>query len=71
MSSKDYWEGMSYLGISEGFDTLYANMQEKIKNEVHVRVHAFLNSAINVWNKLLAINSLAVPVVIYSFKVLK
>ena len=44
-------------------------MKEKIRKECYIRVRAVLQSELNAKNKLEAINTLAIPVVSYSFNV--
>ena len=58
-----------YLGINEGSGIQHASMNE-IRKECYRRVRAVLKSELNARNKVLAINSLAVPVATYSYNVL-
>ena len=57
------------LGIEEGDGIQHGKMKEKIRKECYRRVRAVLQSQLNTKNKLEAINTLAIPVVSYSFNV--
>ena len=59
-----------YLGISEGDGIQHSQMKVKIQKEYYRRVRMVLKSELNAANKLEAINTLAVPVVTYSFNII-
>ena len=59
-----------YLGINEGDGIQHSAMKEKIRKEYYRRVRLILQSELNACNKFEAINSLAVPVVTYSFNII-
>ena len=59
-----------YLGVNEGADIQHSFMKEKIRKEYYRRVRTILKSELNASNSLQAINSLAVPVITYSFNVI-
>jgi uncharacterized protein YicC (UPF0701 family) len=56
-----------YLGIEESFDVQHNNEKEKLKKEYLRRLRLVLGTELSVKNKIQAIGSLAVPVLIYSF----
>ena len=58
-----------YLGINEGDEIQHSVMKEKIRKEYCRRVKLVLKSELNAGNKITAINTLAVPVLTYSFNV--
>ena len=59
-----------YLGTNEGDGIQHSAMKEKIRKEYYRRVRLVLQSELNACNKFEAINSLAVPVVTYSFNII-
>ena len=59
-----------YLGVSEGDGIQHSQMKEKIRKEYYRRIRMVLKSELNSPNKLEAINTLAVPVVTYSFNII-
>ena len=59
-----------YLGVSEGDQVQHSQMKEKIRKEYYRRIRMVLKSELNSANKLEAINTLAVPVVTYSFNII-
>ena len=59
-----------YLGVNEGDGVQHSKMKEKIRKECIRRVRSILKTELNSKNKLTAINTLAIPVVIYSFNVI-
>ena len=63
-------ETYKYLGIDEGDRIQPVKMKEKIRKECYRRVRAILYTELNAKNKLEAINTLAIPVVTYSFNVI-
>ena len=65
----DQEETYKYLGIKEGDGIQHETMKEKIRRECFRRVRAVLQSELNAKNKLEAIDTLAIPVVSYSFNV--
>ena len=56
-----------YLGISENAGINHKKMKDKILKEYCRRLRSILVSQLNSKNKFIAINSLAVPVLLYSF----
>ena len=58
-----------YLGVNEGDGIQHSKMKGKIRKECLRRVGLILKTELNSKNKITAINSLAVPVVIYSFNI--
>ena len=58
-----------YLEISEG-DRVQHSLKEKIQKEYYPRIRMVLKSELNSPTKLEAINTLAVPVVTYSFNII-
>ena len=63
----DQEETCKYLGMEEGDGIQHRNMKEKIRKERYRRVRTMLQSELNAKNKLETINTLAIPVVSYSF----
>ena len=59
-----------YLGIDEGNGIQHSKMKEKLRKEYYRRVRLILKSELNARNKIEAINTLAVPVLQYSFNVI-
>jgi hypothetical protein len=66
----DQHEAYKYLGIDEGDGIHQEKMKAKIKSEYIRRTRLVLRSELNSQNQIQAINSLAVPVVSYSFGVI-
>ena len=60
-----------YLGVNEGDGIQHSHMKEKIRKEYYRRIRLVLNTELNSANKIKAINTLAVPVVLYSFNIIK
>ena len=58
-----------YLGVNEGDGVHHSQMKEKIRKEYHRSIRMVLKSELNFANKQEAINTLAVPVVTYSFNI--
>jgi len=56
-----------YLGIEESHDIEHKNEKEKLKKEYVRRLRLVLGTELSPKNKILAIGSLAVPVLRYSF----
>ncbi|KXJ16764.1 uncharacterized protein LOC110235072 [Exaiptasia diaphana] len=59
-----------YLGVSEGDGIEHSSMKEKIRKEYYRRIRLLLKSELNATNRINAINTLAVPVVSYSFNII-
>ena len=66
----DQEETYKYLGIDKGDGIQHAKMNEKIRKECYRRVRAVLHTELNEKNKLEVINTIAIPVVTYSFNVI-
>ena len=58
-----------YLGVNEGDGIQHAKMKEKIKKEYYRRIRMITKSELNAINRTEAINTLATPVVTYSFNI--
>ena len=67
----DQTEVYKYLGINEGDGIQNSKMKEKIRKECYRRARLILESELNASNRINAINSLAIPVVTYSFGIIK
>ena len=63
-------ETYKYLGVHEGEGIQHSMMKEKIRKEYYRRVRLVLKSELNATNKFTAINTLAIPVVAYSFNII-
>jgi len=59
-----------YLGVNEGDGIQHASMKDKLKKEVTRRIRAILKTELNSKNRITAINTLAVPVITYSFNII-
>ena len=59
-------ETYKYLGMEEGEGVQHHQMKANIKKEYKQRIKLVLNSELNARNKIVAINKLAVPVILYS-----
>ena len=59
-----------YLSVDEIDGIQHSNMKEKIRKKYNRRVRSILRTELNGRNKIEAINSLAVPVVQYSFGII-
>lgn len=59
-----------YLGVNEGDGIQHAKMKEKIRKECIRRVRSILKTELNSKNRITAINTLALPVVTYSFNII-
>ena len=59
-----------YLGIQEAEGVSNAANKEKVRKEFYRRVRAILQAELNARNKIMAINSLAIPIVTYGFNIL-
>ena len=60
----------TYLGIEEGDGIEHHKMKGKVRKEYKRRLKLILKSELNARNKISAINTLAVPVVLYSYGVI-
>ena len=65
----DQEEAYKYLGINKGDGIQHATMKEKVRKEYYRRVRLVLKSELNPANRFEAVNTLAVPVVTYSFNI--
>ena len=63
-------ENYKYLGVTEGNRIQHFSMREKIWKECFRRVRSILRNGLNLRNRIDAINSLALPVVTYSFTII-
>ena len=59
-----------YLGVGKSDGIQHSKMKEKIRKEYNRRVRSILRTELNGRNKIEAINSLAFPVVQYSFGII-
>ena len=62
-------ESYKYLGLTEEDGIQYSSMTEKVRKECFRRVRSILRSELDARNRIDAINSLAIPVVTYSFTI--
>ena len=62
-------ESYKYLGVTEGDGIQHSSMREKIRKECFCRVRSILRSELKARNRIDGINSLALPVVTYSFNI--
>ncbi|KAL1448063.1 hypothetical protein WDU94_010922 [Cyamophila willieti] len=67
----DQQEFYKYLGIEEHDGIQHKRMKTKLTKEYTRRIRNILNSELNSKNKISAINSLAVPVIQYSYGIIK
>ena len=65
----DQDETYKYLGMEEGEEVQHYKMKVKIRKEYKRRIKLVLKSELNAGNKIAAINTLAVPVILYSYGV--
>ena len=63
-------ETYKYLGMEEGEGEQHHRMKVKIRKEYKRRIKLVLKSELNARNKIAAINTLAVPVILYSYGVI-
>ena len=63
-------ETYRYLGVNEGDGINHASTKEKIRKEYYQRIRLVLKTELNSKNRIEAINTLAVPVVQYSFNII-
>ena len=66
----DQAETYKYLGMEEGEGVQDHKMKVKIRKEYKRRIKVVLKSELNARNKIAAINTLAVPVILYSYGVI-
>ena len=66
----DQAETCKYLGMEEGEGVQHHKMKVKIRKEYKRRIKLVLKSELNARNKIAAINTLAVPVILYSYGVI-
>ena len=66
----DQAEIYKYLGMEEGKGVQHHQMKVKIKKEYKQWIKLVLNSELNARNRIAAINTLAVPVVLYSYEII-
>ena len=59
-----------YLGMDEGDGIQHAKMKEKVRKEYYRRVRMVLKTELNAANRFEEINTLAIPVVTYSFNII-
>jgi hypothetical protein len=60
-----------YLGIDESDGIQHQQMKERLKKEYTRRLRMILKSELNAKNKVTAIGTLAIPVLRYSFGIIK
>ena len=63
-------ESYKYLGVTEWDRIQHSSMREKIRKKCFRRVRTILRSELNARNRIDAINSLALPMVTYSFTII-
>ena len=63
-------ETYKYLGMEEGEGVQHHKMKVKIRKDYKRRIKLVLRSELNARNMIAAINTLAVPVILYSFGVI-
>ena len=66
----DQAETYKYLGMEEGEGVQHHQLKVKIKKEYKWQIKLVLNSELNARNRIAAINTLAVPVVLYSYGII-
>ena len=66
----DQAETYKYLGMEEGKGVQQHKIKVKIKKEYKRRIKLVIKSELNASNKIPAINTLAVPVILYSYGVI-
>ena len=66
----DQAETYKYLGMEEGEGTQHHKIKITIRKEYKRRIKLVLKSELNARNKIAAINTLAVPVILYSYGVI-
>ena len=63
----DQAETYKYLGMEEGEGVQHHKMKVNFRKEYKRRIKLVLKSELNARNKIAAINTLAVPVILYSY----
>ena len=63
----DQAETYKYLGMEEGEEVQHHKMKVEIRKEYNRTIKLVLKSELNARNKIAAINTLAVPVILYSY----
>ena len=66
----DQAETYKYLGMQEGEGIQHHKMKVNMRKEYKRRIKLGLKSELNARNKIAAINTLAVPVILYSYGVI-
>ena len=66
----DQAETYKYLGMEEGEGVQHHKMKVKIRKEYKKRMKLVLKSELNTQNKIAAINTLVIPVILYSYGVI-
>ena len=66
----DQTETYKYLGMGEGERVQHHKMKVKTRKEYKRRIKLVLKSELNARNKIAAMNTLAVPVILYSYEVI-
>ena len=59
-----------YLGVDDSSGIQHATMKQKLKKELVRRTRLILKTELNSNNRITAINTLAIPVITYSFNIL-
>ena len=62
-------ESYKYLGVEESSNVHHKKMRKKLKKENYRRLRMILGTELSSPNKIMAINSLAIPILSYSFGV--
>jgi hypothetical protein len=66
----DQDEFYKYLGVKEKNGIQHGKMKENIRKEYYRRVRLVLKSELNAQNKVTGINTIAVPIISYSFNII-
>ena len=66
----DKAETYKYLGMEEGEGVQHHKMNVRIRKEYKRRIKLVLKSELNARNKIAAINTLTVPVILYSYGII-
>lgn len=69
--SLEHLEAYKYLGVEEHDGVQHKKMKTKLKSEYYRRIRQIMKTELNARNKITAISSLAVPVIQYSFGIIK
>ena len=59
-----------YLGVDDSSGIQHATMKQKLKKELVRRTRLILKTELNSKNRITAINTLAIPVITYSFNII-